>query len=629
MDAATKTPVQPIPNPLNLTTQPVPNIVTMPNDPSSHSNKLKIIIFSFIAILILTLIGGTATYAIAYDKIKINNPALEKSITQFVQGMPFTPKTPKFLLNAAMSAHQKVSSFDFNISIAAKSDSLTSVLGSDKGDVNVQGFIDYKDPEKIALSLNGALSTDFNIDIRKKDYFFYLKINKIPLTILALAGIKDPSIIKPILENWVGIDTTPLNTEARKTLNEQEKKNITINEKVETELNKLMEEKILNAITVKSEDLDGAKTYKLEFKPDQSVWDFIDQRNNEEAKTADMFEKFILTVWIDQNDSLIKKVEVLADVKTDAPMSFISPLASTVNSNLSIVPGSKEKIVTSIAGVVKLSAYNEQKNVEVPGKYMSVEEFYSIFMNAMSGKKVSANDVTRQSHIEKIFQSLTACFQASSPHMYPRYLENLKGCGGTVEVPIDPSSGQPYEYKTNAARSKFSLKAKLDNGEYYEASETGIISNTSLSTTPTELTKRARDAARFTDLANLQQAINVTLYEAAPDASSLACQGVPGNPKTCFGSSVTDTRQSDGTGWIKVKLTQQKSVSIPTLPVDPKNDATYKYIYCANGSDWEIITMLESNQYYSKMASDGGSDPTKYEVGSNLNLLNKIPGCTY
>lgn len=651
MDASTGIPTQPVPNSTPPVSQEPPVVAIAPNEPiqammpgapSGHGTKLKKIIFFFIAILILALIGGGTVYAIAYDKLKINNPEIEKKIAQFVQGLPFAPKTPKFLLNAAMAAHEKATSFDFNISVAAKSNGLTSLLGTNQGDVSIQGFIDYKDPARINFSLNGGLSTDFNIDVRKKDQFYYLKLNKIPLTILALVGIKDQSLIQPVLENWVGIDITPPNTEARKALDAQKSQDVPINDKVNEELNKLMEKVFLNAIVVSSEDLDQEKTYKLVFTPNTAVWDFIDKQRDDEykkqyptlpvpiTKTADMFEKFVVTIWLGQKDYLIRKTEIITDIKSDMPLSYLSPLTSVVSSSYGMVPDSKEKTVTSVVGVIKLSTYNQPKNVEVPAKYMSPEEFYAKVMNAISGKRVSANDTTRQADIEKIFQLLTTCYQITVPHIYPKTLEDLKTCNEIATVPVDPGSNQPYEYQTNAARSKFSLKAKLDLGGYYEANEGGIINNSNLGTTTTELMKRSRDAARLTDLANLQQVINVIMQESTA-SSNIVCQGMPGNPKTCIGSSIIDSGAVDGTGWIKVNLNQTKSISVGTLPADPINNVLYKYLYCGDGNNFQLITKLESDQQSLKMNTDGGSDPTLYEIGSmnGANLLNIIPGCIY
>ncbi len=144
---------------------------------------------------------------------------------------------------------------------------------------------------------------------------------------------------------------------------------------------------------------------------------------------------------------------------------------------------------------------------------------------------------------------------------------------------------------------------------------------------PLELTRRSRDAARLTDLSNLQQAINVAVQEATNSGSTILCNGAT---YPCNGSSQTGSRAADGTGWVKVNLSSQKSVSVPTLPVDTINDATHHYTYCADIDAWEIDTTLESDQQKGKMGTDGGNDNNLYETGSNLSLIAASGGsCTY
>lgn len=146
---------------------------------------------------------------------------------------------------------------------------------------------------------------------------------------------------------------------------------------------------------------------------------------------------------------------------------------------------------------------------------------------------------------------------------------------------------------------------------------------------PLELTRRGRDAARLTDLANLQGAINVAVQESTGSgAVTVLCQVAGTYP--CNGSSHSGTRASNGTGWVKTDLSSQKSVSVATLPVDPVNTATYHYTYCANNDAWEIDTVLESDQQRAKMTTDGGNESDKYETGSSLTLINSSGGsCTY
>src|SRR3989344_105627 len=147
---------------------------------------------------------------------------------------------------------------------------------------------------------------------------------------------------------------------------------------------------------------------------------------------------------------------------------------------------------------------------------------------------------------------------------------------------------------------------------------------------PLELTRRGRDAARLSDLSNLQNAINVAVQEATDSGEAILCEGDPDGAYPCKGASHpvgSSTRLADGTGWVLVNLGGQKSVSVPTLPVDPTNDASYHYTYCADNDAWEINAVLESDQQKPKMAADGGdenaTDTTgRYEVGSNLTLIN-------
>lgn len=148
---------------------------------------------------------------------------------------------------------------------------------------------------------------------------------------------------------------------------------------------------------------------------------------------------------------------------------------------------------------------------------------------------------------------------------------------------------------------------------------------------PLELTRRTRDASRLTDLANIQQAINVALQEGtAAGQQSPACNSNVANT-TCTDTSVAGTRLTDGTGWVRVNFAGQSNVTVPTLPIDPTNTAGgtgLHYTYCGSGTNWKIMTHLESAQQTTapndRRAVDGGTDALSYEVGSNMLLA-----CTY
>lgn len=146
---------------------------------------------------------------------------------------------------------------------------------------------------------------------------------------------------------------------------------------------------------------------------------------------------------------------------------------------------------------------------------------------------------------------------------------------------------------------------------------------------PLELTKRGRDAARLTDLASLQSAINIAVQDSTGSGVvAILCQATGAYP--CSGQSHVDSRASNGTGWVKSDLGSQRSVSLPTLPIDPTQSTTFHYTYCADNDAWEINAVLESDQQKGRMTTDGGNESDKYEVGSNLTLIAAAGGsCTY
>ncbi|MBI2011566.1 prepilin-type N-terminal cleavage/methylation domain-containing protein [Candidatus Daviesbacteria bacterium] len=153
---------------------------------------------------------------------------------------------------------------------------------------------------------------------------------------------------------------------------------------------------------------------------------------------------------------------------------------------------------------------------------------------------------------------------------------------------------------------------------------------------PLELTRRGRDSARLADLHNLQQAINVAVQEASVSAYEILCVTDTDTSFPCTGKSTdTSSRATNGSGWVRVNLGTQKSVSVPTLPVDPTNSTTYHYTYCAASDAWEIDTVLESEQQKGRMSADGGNENAtdttgRYEVGSDLTLIAASGGsCTY
>lgn len=142
---------------------------------------------------------------------------------------------------------------------------------------------------------------------------------------------------------------------------------------------------------------------------------------------------------------------------------------------------------------------------------------------------------------------------------------------------------------------------------------------------PLEIARRARDATRLTDLANLQIAINILIQENPKVSTSLLCHS-PSTPP-CSGTSIDPgSRNSDGTGWVKVEFDPLASgiITASSLPADPLNTGEFVYSYATNrtGDKWEINATLESEKEKIRMSQDGGNNLQKYEIGLSLDILN-------
>src|SRR5688572_24265698 len=95
---------------------------------------------------------------------------------------------------------------------------------------------------------------------------------------------------------------------------------------------------------------------------------------------------------------------------------------------------------------------------------------------------------------------------------------------------------------------------------------------------PLELTRRSRDATRLSDMEGLQKALNITVQDAS--GADILCNGAA----PCSGVSHIGSRSSDGSGWIPVNFGSQTTVQVPTLPIDPSNNAEYHYNYYSDGT---------------------------------------------
>lgn len=162
---------------------------------------------------------------------------------------------------------------------------------------------------------------------------------------------------------------------------------------------------------------------------------------------------------------------------------------------------------------------------------------------------------------------------------------------------------------------------------------------------PAEYIKQSRDTKRIGDMDTVNKALSLYDFNnpgvISAQSPTVVHLSLPDTSATCGSYTLPDLPsgytyacviqanlvKNDGTGWIPVQLsTLPGGAPFATLPLDPTNDATHFYSYISGGS-WALSASIESEKYLKQSAlNDGGPDPAKYEVGSDLKLLYEEEG---
>ncbi len=131
-----------------------------------------------------------------------------------------------------------------------------------------------------------------------------------------------------------------------------------------------------------------------------------------------------------------------------------------------------------------------------------------------------------------------------------------------------------------------------------------------LAINPAEKRANARDTVRISDIETIERAVQEYLMDngSYPDLAGTIRESVT----LPTGNTSLDNSAS---GWIDTDLSKYMS----RMPIDPINDATYKYSYYHTTSTYEINAVLED--ITNLMLDDGGNDANVYEVGNDLTLI--------
>lgn len=412
------------------------------NSSTSGKFPFKLLLVIFVLLFLLTVSASGVAAAIAYEKIKINNPELKQGISRFVMSLPFTPKTPRFILESAALAHAKVSKHSFDISLAAKTDDISSSFGLNKLDVKAKGNVDYTDPQNLKVTANASVTKDFNADLRKNDQIVYLKINKFPDYLFTYMNL-DKEKISKVFENWIAFDTSSLDTQAREELEKKNDSKSFTEEYVANLADDLLDDKLLPALEVSDESVDDHDSYKIHLAADDKIVDNLffkirdrleeNTRKNElrvsedEQKPSDYIKNLVMDIWVDKSDYYVRKVSITLDYnpnsQSKAIPSRVLGLAQTPVEQLTqtpFYPGIGGLAKTQFAIVVKFDKFGESFTVETPKESLTPDEFYqqvmetSGFGESIGSLQDEARDTVRLSDLTTLNQVINVSVQKAS-----------------------------------------------------------------------------------------------------------------------------------------------------------------------------------------------------------------------
>lgn len=171
--------------------------------------------------------------------------------------------------------------------------------------------------------------------------------------------------------------------------------------------------------------------------------------------------------------------------------------------------------------------------------------------------------------------------------------------------------------------------------------------------------RKTRDLQRLQDLNALNVALSFYFKNASqidPDGPYLENRGVDESLPTIFvsvpaekdkffekcfyyptektyyiyQSNKNDYQKIDGQGWVPIDFKSINNTLLSNLPTDPINSLNsglyYLYGFQKNPPQYEISAALESNEFRQggfsdKVSTDGGNDPNRIELGTNLNII--------
>ena len=330
--------------------------------------------------------------------------------------------------------------------------------------------------------------------VRKKDNFLYFKINKLPKFLLtSILGAQTADQLDQGTNTWVAFDASPLESEARKALEENQKKTSYTNSEVQKMLNEFLDNRnrLLPEIKVTDDKVDQFESFKLTLALTDDLFDYLVEKTAKvygdktmglsKERPSDYVKNSVLTFWIDKQHRYLRKFTWTAKVQSKrSTSSYDSPLFSPEFAGSS----------ADVSFALKLSDFGKPVVVEIPSNSISPDELYKrVFgenaglLNAINPSKQfsQANNTKRRSDVNALLNAIRQYMAdnkgvfppgiASSPYIDREVSQNGANlCSSLVPryiagLPVDPlvNNGTPVFQCGDSYKTGYSVSRTPDN----------------------------------------------------------------------------------------------------------------------------------------------------------------------
>ncbi|GEM_PF-1578197 len=348
--------------------------------PAPKKLRMTGVIVVIVFLFLLTTATSAFAAMVAYDKITLPNEGLQSSIRHMVMSLPFTTKTPRYVMEKTALAHNNIVSASVDASVAISAASLIPIAGSSDIDFSLTGNIDIHDKENPNSAFTVRAGNMFAADLKMGNKMTYVRINTFPRALVDAIIPVPEAAWNSILNQWIVWEANTLDTEARELANAQKKSDgldVTLNTQ------KLLGNKtIMDKITVTTEEIEGVSVYKLHPAIDKEfltayVATFGTEsqvrRMSENTEWFDNISTLDFNWYVDTATYLTKKMELSVATKEDS--TLLSPIAQ-------YVPSGAEGAF-QVNAVVKLSDYGKTFTFDAPADARKAQDVMADIMGML------------------------------------------------------------------------------------------------------------------------------------------------------------------------------------------------------------------------------------------------------